>query len=73
MREPDFDMRHRAAEELRKLGGNNYRIAKALGCSCKLVRYWLDEEGMVSPSYLKRIHEQGGDILYIITGERGDA
>ena len=70
MRETDLDMRHRAAEEIRMLGCNPYQIAKALGCCQSLVRYWLNEEGLPSHSYLKRIHDCGGDILYIITGER---
>lgn len=72
MREMDIGMRQRAAEEIRKLGANPYQIARAIGCDRSLVRYWLSEAGVPSHVYLKRIHECGGDALYIITGERKD-
>ena len=70
MRWTDWDMRARSAEELRKLGDTPQEIAKIIGCSDTLVRYWLNEEGVPSHLYLKRLYEIGCDILYIITGVR---
>lgn len=53
-----------------KLGDTACEIAKLIGCSESLVRYWLNEEGVPSHFYLQRLHELGCDILYIITGVR---
>lgn len=68
MRWTDLGMRARTAEELRKLNCTSLEIAKAIGCSTTLVNYWLNEEGVPSHSYLKRLYGIGCDILYIITG-----
>lgn len=70
MRWTDWEMRKRSAEELNKLGDTPQEIAKIIGCSDTLVRYWLNEEGVPSHRYLKRLYEIGCDILYIITGVR---
>lgn len=72
MRRTDWSMRERTAEELNKLGDTNYKIAKTIGCGCseRLVKYWRNQEGVPSHFYLKRLHELGCDILYIITGVR---
>lgn len=70
MRRMDVKMRSRAAEELNKLGDSSYEIAKLIGCSDNLVRYWMNEEGVPSHFYLNRLYELGCDILYIITGVR---
>lgn len=70
MRWTDWPMRERSVEELRKLGDTPQEIAKLIGCSDTLVKYWLNEEGVPSHFYLKKIYELGCDILYIITGVR---
>lgn len=69
MRITDYNMRIRAAEELRKLGRNHYVIAEKIGCSPQLVKYWLELGGLPSAHYLKRLHELGCDIIYIIVGD----
>ena len=70
MRWTDWEMRARSVEELKKLGDTPQEIAKIIGCSDTLVRYWLNEEGVPSHLYLKKLYEIGCDILYIITGVR---
>ena len=70
MRRMDCEMRARTAEELRKLGNTSWEISKIVGCSETLVRYWLNEEGVPSHFYLKKLYELGCDILYIIVGVR---
>lgn len=70
MRQTDISMRVRTAEELRKLGDTPTKVAKRIGCSTELARYWLNEEGVPSHFYLKKMYELGCDILYIITGVR---
>lgn len=70
MRPTDYDMCARTAEELRKLGKSSYEIAKLIGCKYQLVGYWMREEGVPCAVYLKRLHEIGCDIMYIVTGER---
>lgn len=70
MRRMDCEMRARTAEELRKLGDTSWEISKIVGCSETLVRYWLNEEGVPSHFYLKKLYELGCDILYIIVGIR---
>lgn len=70
MRWTDWGMRARTVEELNKLGDTPQEIAKIIGCSDTLVRYWLNEEGVPSHLYLKKLYELGCDILYIITGVR---
>lgn len=70
MRWTDWEMRARAAEELNKLADTPQEIATIIGCPTSLVKYWLNEEGVPSHLYLKRLYEIGCDILYIITGVR---
>lgn len=70
MRWTDLDMRKRTVEELNKLGDTPQEIAKVIGCKDQAVRHWLNEEGVPSHLYLKRLYEVGCDILYIITGVR---
>lgn len=70
MRPTDYEMCARTAEELRRLDKTPCAIANLVGCKHQLVRYWLSGEGVPCAAYLKRLHEIGCDILYIITGER---
>lgn len=70
MRQTDWTMRKRTAEELMKLSDTAREIAKLVGCSENLVKYWLNEEGVPSHFYLNKLHNLGCDILYIITGVR---
>jgi hypothetical protein len=69
MRLRDVYIADRTAEEIRKLGDSPNRIAERVGCPPQLVRYWLD--GLYTPSafYLRRFHEIGCDVLYILTGK----
>lgn len=70
MRLRDFGIAERTAEEISKLGNTPQKIANLLGCPTRLVRYWLD--GIYTPSayYLRRFHELGCDVIYILTGNR---
>jgi hypothetical protein len=56
-------------EELSKLGDTPRAVAKFVDCPTNLVQYWLD--GVYTPSafYLRRLHDVGCDILYILTGK----
>ena len=69
MRMRDVGIASRTIEELSKLGNEPLEIAKIVGCPTNLVRYWLD--GVYTPSafYLRRFHEIGCDVLYILTGK----
>lgn len=68
MRFRDIEIVERTIEELTKLGDNPSSIARIVGCPARLVSYWLD--GLYTPStyYLRRFHEIGCDVLYILTG-----
>ena len=70
MRINDNEIRARTIEELRKMGGYSHEIAKRTGCPSNLVQYWLD--GVYTPSahYLRKLHDAGCDVLYILTGKR---
>ena len=70
MRKTDVNMRKRTVEELSKISTYPPEIARQVGCPDALARYWMNEEGVPSHYYLKRLYELGCDILYIITGVR---
>ena len=68
MRYRDYDITLRTAEEVSKLGSTAVEIAKIIGCPAQVVRSWLNGEFTPSAHYLRRFHEVGCDILYILTG-----
>lgn len=68
MRKTDPDMVERMVEEVRKLGGSYAEIARRIGCPYQLVQFWLTKSGLPSAYYLRRLHELGCDILYMIVG-----
>lgn len=70
MRYNDTIITDRVIEEVSKLADTPRAIAKIIGCPTQLVQYWLD--GIYTPSafYLRRLHEVGCDVLYILTGKR---
>ncbi len=70
MRMTDVGMRKRTVEELNKLSDYPPDVAKMVGCSDTLARYWMNEEGVPSHYYLNKLYILGCDILYIITGVR---
>ena len=70
MRTTDVNMRIRTVEELSKISDDHIEVARIVGCSTTLARYWMNEEGVPSHLYLKRLYELGCDVLYIITGVR---
>lgn len=69
MRLKNVGITERTAEEVAKLGNNTGEIAQLIGCPKHQVKYWLD--GIYTPSafYLRRFHEIGCDVLYILTGK----
>ena len=70
MRIRDASITERTIEEISKLGPTPYDIGKIVGCPTQLVRYWLDGIYMPSAFYLRRFHEIGCDVMYILTGVR---
>lgn len=72
MRHVDPDMCIRSVQEIRKLGRDPGIIASKIGCSRQLVNYWLSGDGIPGAYYLRKLHELGCDILYIITGGETD-
>lgn len=68
MRYRDYDITLRTAEEVSKLGSTPVEIAKLIGCPAQVVRSWLNGEFTPSAHYLRRFHEVGCDVLYILTG-----
>ena len=69
MRLRDFGIAERTTEEVSKLGDTPLEIAKLIGCPAQLVRYWLDSTYTPSAYYLRRFHELGCDVIYILTGK----
>lgn len=70
MRNNDFYIRERTAEEVRKLGNNEYLIADKIHCPPNQIKHWLDCEFSPSAHSLKILHYAGCDVLYILTGQR---
>jgi hypothetical protein len=64
----DVGIADRTAEEVSKIDSDPHVIAKLVGCPVQLVRYWLDGTYTPSAYYLRRFHEIGCDVLYILTG-----
>ena len=71
----DFGIAERTAEEVSKLGVTPIDIANRIGCPSQLVRCWLGGTYTPSAYYLRRLHELGCDVIYILTGKHsgGDA
>ena len=69
MRYNDVNITDRVIEEVSKLGNNAYQIGKIVGCSTQLVQSWLDGVYVPGAYYLRRLHEIGCDVLYILTGK----
>lgn len=69
MRMRDVGIADRTAEVVAAIAPTDAMIAKIVGCPTQLIRYWLN--GLYTPSafYLRRLHEIGCDVLYILTGE----
>jgi hypothetical protein len=69
MRIRDTSIIDRTIEELSRINNDPHELAKLVGCPTQLIRYWLD--GVYTPSafYLRRFHEIGCDVLYILTGK----
>jgi hypothetical protein len=65
----DVGIADRTAEEVAKLGNDPHAISEIIGCPTNLVRYWLDGTYTPSAFYLRRLHEVGCDVLYILTGK----
>lgn len=68
MRYRDYGISQRTSEEVSRLGESPRDIGKLLGCPAKLVRSWLSGEYTPSAFYLRRFHELGLDVIYILTG-----
>lgn len=68
MRMRDVGIADRTAEEVSKIDSDPRVIAKLIGCPTALVRTWLDGTYTPSAYYLRRFHEIGCDVLYILTG-----
>ena len=64
----DVAITDRVIEEISKLGKNAYQIGKVVGCSTALAKSWLDGVHLPAAYYLRRLHEIGCDVLYILTG-----
>lgn len=69
MRMRDVGIADRTVEEISKLSDDPREIAKLVGCPTNLIRYWLDGTNTPSAFYLRRLHEIGCDVLYILTGK----
>lgn len=69
MRLRDFGIATRTTEEISKLGKTPTEISKVIGCPTQLVYYWLDSTYTPSAYYLRRFHEVGCDVIYILTGK----
>jgi hypothetical protein len=68
MRFRDNGIIDRTIEEVSRLGTTPMEIAKIVGCPTNLVRSWLDGTFTPGAFYLRRLHETGCDVLYILTG-----
>lgn len=69
MRYRDTGIIERTIEELFRISTDYHEIAKLVGCPPQLARSWLDGIYIPSSFYLRRFHEIGCDVLYILTGK----
>lgn len=68
----DIEMGRRMCEEINRIlpGKSQRKVAVMLGCNKNAIKAW--EDGCTpSAMYLARIHRLGGDVIWILTGERG--
>lgn len=68
----DIEMGRRMCEEINRIlpGKSQRKVAVMLGCNKNAIKAW--EDGCTpSAMYLARIHHLGGDVIWILTGERG--
>lgn len=71
-RKSEIEIGVRMCAEIRRLFPDKSlrEIARVLGCNKNAINAW--EDGCTpSAMYLARIHRLGGDVIWILTGERG--
>ena len=71
-RKSEIEIGVRMCAEIRRIFPNESLrgIARVLGCGKSAINSW--ENGSVpSAMFLARIHHLGGDVIWILTGERG--
>lgn len=74
MNRTDTDMYARVAEEILRRRDISYvQLARELGCNYTTVQVWMRGEGVPGPYFLRRLHNLGYDIIYMLTGERNHA
>ena len=72
-RKPPVEIGHRMVAELYRLFPDlsDAKIARQIGSSKSLLSSW--KEGRTpSAIFLSEIHRRGGDVIYILTGGRGN-
>lgn len=72
MRLRNVGIAERTAEVVSTLGNTPLEIAKRIGCPAQLVSHWLDGTYTPSAFYLRRFHELGCDVIYILTGKHSN-
>lgn len=68
-RKADIAIGERAYTEMMRLYGSTTKAAQALGSERRIINDW---NYGITPSalYLRRMHELGIDIIYILTGRK---
>ena len=71
-RKADIAIGERAYSELMRMFGSTTKAAQALGSERRIINDW---NWGVAPSalYLRRMHDLGIDIIYILTGRNNNA
>lgn len=72
MAKAQIEIGHRAFEEVIRIFGKNVDARSALGMKSKQLLYdWMDGCAP-SAKYLQRLHYCGADVIYILTGVKGE-
>ena len=59
----------RMYEECLRLFPSNKKAAKAIGCDISTLKFWMNGSAP-SAIFLSRLNFAGGDVVYVLTGER---
>lgn len=69
MKRPEVGIGYRAAAEVKRLFPKKHHAAIAIGCGVDVVKDW--GCGVPpTPVHLAQLHEQGADVIWILTGKR---
>lgn len=66
----DIEIGHRMVGELVRLFGTQKKAVQQFPCDRHTMDYWVNG-GTPGGYFLAKLHYCGGDVMYVLTGERG--